>query len=381
MSDLLHSFEIELPEHEIQEAIYRKTGANSGQPPAGFRRHRLPLKYILQRFGEKLLSDVLQEMLQKRMDAHVATEKLDVAGAVQITGLWSILDRPLRYRYQVTFESYPKFEVQGLDVLQLRVPKPTLVNDSHVDAALEILRRQNSTWQRVEHGAEKGDRVTVDFDSFLEDGHAFPGGKADNVNVELGAGGMLPEFENALIGAKAGRALDFPVTFPVDYTTPALAGKTACFSVMVLEVCHFDLIPLDDAFAAKIGHAGLLELREAARVHLQQQHDEQDQRDIRSDLLRQLSMANSIPLPYCLVVQQLQSLQAETAAQRGLSLEQVQVDDSLIEVAQNRVHLSVVVRRLIVQEKLQIDPNRDLSEQVAEWLKNRAARNVATIPS
>lgn len=379
---LLQTFEIELPEDEIQEVIYRHK-RDGVRPPNGFRGTRLPLSFVLKKYGEKFLSDVLQGMLQKRMDEYIACERIDVAGAVQITGLWSIIDRPLRYRYRIDLEAFPKFEVRGLDTLQLRQPKPTVVGDSHIDTVIEILRRQHSKWISVERASQVGDRMIVNFDSFLEDGHPFPGGKADNVSVELGSGGMLPEFENALVGVKAGQSLDFPVTFPADYSTPILAGKTACFSVMVLDVCHFDVIPLDDTFAAKVGvlHGGLSELRQATRVHLQKQHDEQDHQDVSSDLLRQLSIANEIPLPACLVVEQLQSLQAETAAQRGISLEQVQIDDSLIEAAQNRVHLSVVVRQLTLQEKLQIDPDRDLTEQIVEWLRGRAAKNPATTPS
>ena len=38
---------------------------------------------------------------------------------------------------------------------------------------------------------------------------------------------MLPEFEAALAGMKAGETKTFPLTFPADYHGKEVAGKTA----------------------------------------------------------------------------------------------------------------------------------------------------------
>jgi FKBP-type peptidyl-prolyl cis-trans isomerase (trigger factor) len=45
----------------------------------------------------------------------------------------------------------------------------------------------------------RGDRVRIDFDGAI-DGQNFAGGKGDNVNVVLGKGSMLKDFEDRLIG-------------------------------------------------------------------------------------------------------------------------------------------------------------------------------------
>lgn len=380
-TDLFTSFEIELSDDEVQGGIHRKLETDA--PTRGFRSaSKMPLSYILKKYGEQFLTEVMQELLKKRMDAVIAAKGYDVAGGVQIASNFSFHDRPLRYRYVVTFETYPKFDVQGLDTLRLNAPAPTVIDDSHIDTALQILQRERSTWKPVARAAQRGDRVTINFDSFLEDGQAFPGGKADNVNVELGAGGMLPEFENAIIGLRSGVSVDFPVHFPENYGTPFLAGKTACFTVLVLSICEFELVPLDDSFAERCNVAGgMAALRKATRIHLQQQHADQDQRDIASDLLRQLAEKNPIRLPATLVAQQLQQLQRQTAEAQGVSLEQIQIDDSLIDRAQVRVHLSILARRLIVQEGIAVDEKSELTDQVVAWLKDRAAKNTETPPS
>ena len=49
------------------------------------------------------------------------------------------------------------------------------------------------------------------------DGEEFPGGKAEDFNLVLGSGQLIPGFEDQLVGAKAGEARDVNVTFPADY--------------------------------------------------------------------------------------------------------------------------------------------------------------------
>ena len=49
----------------------------------------------------------------------------------------------------------------------------------------------------------------------------------------LGQGRMLPEFEEAARGLKAGETKVFPLKFPDDYQGKEVAGKTAEFTITV----------------------------------------------------------------------------------------------------------------------------------------------------
>ena len=65
------------------------------------------------------------------------------------------------------------------------------------------------------------------------DGAEFAGGKAENQQVVLGEGRLLPDFEAQLAGMKAGDAKTFELRFPDDYHGKDVAGKTATFEVSV----------------------------------------------------------------------------------------------------------------------------------------------------
>jgi FKBP-type peptidyl-prolyl cis-trans isomerase (trigger factor) len=87
----------------------------------------------------------------------------------------------------------------------------TTIGDVEIDRTLEILRKQRVQFRlRGESGqdgddvtAKDGDRVTVDFVGKTE-GEAFDGGSAVDFAFVLGEKLMLPDFEKAVLGLKAG---------------------------------------------------------------------------------------------------------------------------------------------------------------------------------
>ena len=56
---------------------------------------------------------------------------------------------------------------------------------------------------------------------------------ANGVQIVVGAGRVMKEFEDALVGAKAGDNREFQATFAADHSNPKLAGKQATFGFLV----------------------------------------------------------------------------------------------------------------------------------------------------
>ena len=114
------------------------------------------------------------------------------------------------------------------------------------------MRKQRATFEKADKTAADGDRVIVDFKGTL-DGVAFEGGTAKDYAFALGQGRMLPEFENAIRGMKAGETKTFNLTFPENYPAKNLAGKEVQFEVTLKEVDEEILPALDDKFAKDLG--------------------------------------------------------------------------------------------------------------------------------
>jgi trigger factor len=96
----------------------------------------------------------------------------------------------------------------------------------------------------------------------------FAGGEGRDQLVELGAGNLIPGFEEGLLGALAGETRTVALTFPVDYGNQELAGRETSFEITVKEVKLKELPEVDDDFAVDAGFDDLQELRADIRKRL-----------------------------------------------------------------------------------------------------------------
>ena len=103
---------------------------------------------------------------------------------------------------------------------------------------------------------EKGDYATFDFVGTV-DGVEFPGGKAENYELQIGSGQFIPGFEDQMIGMKAEEVKDVNVTFPENYGEKSLAGKAAVFKVTVHEVKNMVYPELTDEYVKGLNLAGV----------------------------------------------------------------------------------------------------------------------------
>ena len=145
-----------------------------------------------------------------------------------------------------------KIVVLGGAGLMGRIAVKDLVSSADVDNMLEKLRKQRVTWTKVERPSAQGDRLEIDFEGSI-DGQSFSGNSAKNVPLELGSGAMIPGFEEQLTGSSAGERKTIEVTFPQDYASKEVAGKTAQFEVSVNAVAEAVLPELNDDFAKTFG--------------------------------------------------------------------------------------------------------------------------------
>lgn len=124
-------------------------------------------------------------------------------------------------------------EYKGMAVT---LQKPT-VSEEEVDEAVNgALRALGGTEGAavMDRVVEKGDIVNINYVGTI-DGVAFEGGTDDSeegTDLEIGAGGFVPGFEDGIIGVMPGETVDVNVTFPEDYHEE-LAGKDAVFAITV----------------------------------------------------------------------------------------------------------------------------------------------------
>ena len=127
---------------------------------------------------------------------------------------------------------------------------------------------------------DNGDTANIDFEGKL-DGVPFEGGAGQGHNLEIGSGGFIPGFEEALIGAKKGDTLDIDVTFPNDYPqSKELEGKPAVFTVTINDITKILEEPTDEWVTANTDYKTVDEYKKAIEDDITEYNNEVADREI-----------------------------------------------------------------------------------------------------
>jgi trigger factor len=346
---------VELPAARIdQEIKSRLHSVGKTAKIKGFRPGKVPPNVVKKHYGEKIREEVLSEMMRKSYTEAVMQEKLHPAGGPNIEP-----QKPgdgFGFAYVATFEVMPEVKLKSLDKIAVAKPEVT-IGKKDIDAMVDKLRRQKASWKEVDRASADGDRVIVDFDGSIK-GEAIAGGKGSEVPVVLGEGQMLPDFEKALFGIKAGEEKSFKVKFPKDYQAEDLQGKKADFTIVTHRVEEQVLPPVDDAFAAMfaVGDGGIDKFMEDVKDNMRREADAKVSSDIRDQVVEELLKANSIDIPNTLKHQEMHAMQRDAMQRMGIEDEaQAPKLENFAEMAEKRVRLGLLIRQLIADQDLSVD--------------------------
>ncbi|EKA4520043.1 trigger factor [Vibrio cholerae] len=324
----------------------------------GFRKGKVPMKMVAKMYGKAVRQDVLGEVMQRHFIEAIVKEKINPAGAPKFAPVEIGEGKDLVFT--ATFEVYPEVELKGLE--NIAVEKPAAeVTDADVAEMLETLRKQQATWKEVDEAAENGKRVSIDFVGSI-DGVEFEGGKAENFPLEMGAGRMIPGFEDGIVGKTKGMEFVIDVTFPEDYHAENLKGKAAKFAIKVNKVEARELPELNDEFVARFGVAegGVDALKAEVRKNMERELKQAIKARIKEQAIEGLVKENEIQVPSALIDQEINVLRQQAAQRFGGNVEAAaQLPRELFEEqAKRRVVVGLLLGEVIRTHELKADEEK-----------------------
>ncbi|HFD79884.1 MAG TPA: trigger factor [Gammaproteobacteria bacterium] len=354
---------VEVPAEEIEAQVQGKLQQLAHTVRLdGFRPGKVPMSVVRKRYEKQVWQDVTDELTASTYQQALQQENLTPIGEPHIEQTRNQPGESLEY--VATFDVYPEVEVPELGDVDIERPVAE-IGEAEVDNMLEKLRKQRVTWTKVDRPAQEGDRVEIDFEGTI-DGKPFSGNTARNVPVEIGSGGMIPGFEEQLIGVSAGDSRTIEVTFPDDYASKEVAGKTASFDVKVHAVAEPELPELDDEFARVFGvvEGGLAQLREEVRRNMERELEAAIKTKVKQQVFDALLDKADVEVPASLIDSEVEALikkaegDADAEADRGRYEEE----------ARRRVALALLIAEIIQQNQLQVDPDRvrEIIENIAQ---------------
>ena len=374
LSGLERRVELAVKMADVEQAVQAelKRAARTAKAP-GFRPGKVPMSMLERSHAPGIRYDAINSKVGQAFDQAIQASGLRVAGSPKLEPKTEGVPES-ELVFTATFEVYPEVTLPDLTTLKIK-RAVTEVGDAEVQRTIDILRKQRALHEAREgRVAQDDDRVTLDFAGTI-DGVPFDGGKAEDFPFVLGQGRMLPEFETAVRGMKAGETKVFPLAFPADYGGKDVAGKTAEFTITVKEVAEPVLPAMDAEFAKSLGQpeGDVEKLMADIRANIEREVKARTMARTKTSVMNALIEAATFDVPKALVESEAQERVAaarEELKQRGVpNADSMPIPaDAFTAEAERRVRLGLLVSELVSKDQLQAK-----AEQVRARIEEFAA--------
>ena len=358
---------ITLPSDKIEEQVknrLREVGKTTRID--GFRKGKVPVSIIEKRYGQSVFAEVAQEQMQQNYIQAIIQEKVNPAGAPYFEP--KNMKRGEDLEFVATFEVFPEVEVK--DVAEIAIERPVAeVTDADLDKMMDTLRKQQASWVESPEAAAENNRVNINFEGKV-DGEVFEGGKAEDFNLELGQGKMIPGFEDGILGKKAGEEVTVNVTFPEEYHAENLKGKDAEFAIKVNKVEVQELPELNDEFVTKFGIAegGVDALKAEVRNNMTRELNQALKAKVKEQVIKGLLEANEVDVPKATVDQEINNLRQQAMQRFGGQVDANNMPELPAELfeqqAKDRVRTGLLLGEFIKANE--IKPSDDKVKEIIE---------------
>ncbi len=351
----------------------------------GFRRGHVPTSVIKTRFRKELRDEVLSHLLPHALTDAIREKELKVIGEPAIDDLKFGEDQSIDVTF--TLDVAPEFELSDYAAIPL-TKYAYKVRDEDVEKTVDRLRERQTELVPVEdRGASQGDIVTVNITGQFEPGteqaasdeageEAKPEEakseeasrdeeiKQQDLEIEIGAEGVMKEFTEALTDARPGDTRTFSVEYAQDYGAPQYAGRRINYTAEVVAVRAKVAPEADDAFAASVGDEfkTIDELRADIRSRLEHDADQRSNDELRVALMEKLIESNRFEVPEFIVERQIDSrmntllrqMSGQGMDPRRMDLDWQGIRESQRERAEREVRGTFVIGKIAEKEKIEV---------------------------
>ena len=293
---LIRVYDLTIPGADVQGKVDSKLKeAQQTVELKGFRKGKVPMSLLRQRFGQSVLGESIQEVVDGSV-RDLITEKDDRPAMnpdVKMTN--EDFNEGDDITVTVAYELLP--DVPAVDFSAIELEKMVVeVEDTAVDEALERLGADAVDYETAEKAAEDKDQVIIGFLGKM-DGEPFEGGAAEDFPLVIGSSQFVPGFEDQLVGVKAGDEKIIELTMPEEYGNADLAGKAVTFDVTVKEVKGPKPAEIDDEFAKRFGMDSLDALKDDIRKRVGGEFEQASRAHLKRKLLDELDGRVEFELP------------------------------------------------------------------------------------
>jgi trigger factor len=321
----------------------------------GFRAGKVPLDIIKKKEGTVLFFTIAENAINDETFGIAEKNDYKLVANPDIEIKTMELDKDVVIQVEYTlFPTIPELDLKTLNVKKYSIS----TNDKDIDSTIKNILNDYKDWEDKDDEVAVGDTVRINFDGKI-DGVAFDGGKGDNYPLEIGSHSFIDNFEEQLVGKKAGDNLIVSVKFPIDYHSTKLAGKQAEFSVEILKVMSSKDAVLDDDFTKKnLGIDSVEKMKDILKKELEASNAVASKTRARNEITDEIIKILGFNVPQNLVEKRFQEILRSTKESNLRKKKEEKIDeDKIRKDAENSVRLGLFLSDISKKQNITVSNN------------------------
>lgn len=382
---LKQDYEITVPKELIASKI--NESAKNLQPKVnlkGFRKGQVPLDIIIEKYGQSIKAEESDKLISEEIKKIITDNNLKIALQPKIDV--KSFEEGKDLEISASFELFP--EVPEIDLKKLKIAKKEVeTTEKDVEEGVEKMVKFFKKWTKQEdsYKAKNGDAVNIDYVGKV-DKEAFEGGSAKGHQLELGSKSFIDNFEEQLIGKKAGDETVVKVKFPKEYHSEKLAGKKAEFEVKVNEVLTSELPEITDEFIKEnFGLDNKEKLKEAIEKQIEGNYENLSREMFKKELFDFLNKKYDFDLPEGLVEEQTNTLFKEVEEELKVNPDKFKNDkekekarSEKRKLAERMIRCGIILNNIAEKNKIEAG-NDDINNELQKIMQRYAGQEKAII--
>ena len=275
----------------------------------------------------------------------------------------------------------PDVEIGSYKGLKIKKYEYNVTDEDVEKEAKRILLSKAEDVDVTDRPCKGGDTVKIDFSGSV-DGVKFPGGTAEDYDLELGSGAFIPGFEEQVEGMKAGDERDIKVKFPEDYQAADLKGKEAVFSIKLHSIKAKKYPELTDEFVkANAGCETVEEYKNKCRERLERQAASKSLNETENSIIKAVCATAKAEIPDAMIESEIDKMVQDFSYRlmyQGIKLEEyLQYMQTTMEQfrsqfkanAAERVMSTLVIDKIVRTEKIKAEAE-EVEAKIEEQAKS-----------
>lgn len=343
----------------------------------GFRQGQVPLDMVEKKVGqESLLIEAGDLAVKESYAKYVNENNLEPVGSPEVQILKIAKGSPMVFK--VMFSVIPEIQLPDYKEIASKVKVNSIeVDEKEIEDALNYLQKSRAKFSQIDKGAELKDFVEIEYEN-----ENINQGKMVRDRFTIGEGGFMKDFENNILGMKAGEQKEFKAKFP-ENTPNNLAGKESNFKVKMISVQKMELPEINDEFAKSLGMFDtLVALKNNLKEGITLEKREAEKHKNRAEILANITEKIKFELPETMVEYEkshsLKDLKKQVDQQFHIPLEEYlkqvnkteeQIKEGFKAEAEKRIKNFLVLRQVGKLENIEVS-NQEIEDEMNKVIRN-----------